>query len=431
MILIIIGLVIYSSLVIYRPHWGIYLTLLLLPSYQIRFDIFGIPTTFLEWLILILAGVTLAKIFIDKNFRDIVRERLGLLWKQNKNLLMLAALFFLAATISVFVSPEFGRGLGLWKAYFAEAMLFGLLFYLLVDSKEKLAGVFSSMGWLVIGLTLFGLFQFFTLYRLPPAWWGPGLEPRRVVSLFTYPNAVSLLITPILAVFAAMLALREKLPIQFISRTFIIVTLALGMVLLVLTFSRGAWVGFACTIILVALFTSKRKLVISLLVAGTILILIIPATRGRLLPIFIGSDPAGQERILLYKGAWEIIKDSPITGAGLYGFRGAYEQVRQSEGDEILNYPHNFFLNFWVETGLLGLLSILLILALLTKRGVVLYRQSREAQAIILAVFAGLVVILVHGQFDAPYFKNDLAVLFWTIIAIIPVFATLPAVKQT
>lgn len=424
MILIIIALLAYAGLVFLRPHFGIYITLLLLPAYQIRFNLFGLPTTFLEWLILILALVTLIKTFIDENLRRSIQKQLRYAWSTQRAPIIAAAVFLIASSIAIAVSPETNKALGLWKAYVAESILFGLLFYFLIDSKKKLSQVFQALGWLVIGLSVFGLYQFFTLYRLPPAWWGPGVEPRRVVSLYTYPNAVSLLITPILAMFTALLALWNTLPQKLFNKKFVIASLALGLTLLILTFSRGAWIGYATSVFFITLFTQHRKLVLGLAMVGAVLILAIPTTRTRLLPVFTGSDPASQERILLYRGTWEIIKTNPIFGTGLYGFRNAYEQIKHSPSDEVLNYPHNFFLNFWVETGIFGLLSIVTILIVSIKTAIKTL-ATPELKPYALAVLAALIVILVHGQFDVPYFKNDLAVLFWTLIAVVPAMASL------
>jgi O-antigen ligase len=174
---------------------------------------------------------------------------------------------------------------------------------------------------------------------------------------------------------------------------------------------------------LLILFSQYKKITLVFLTFGLIIILVVPITRNRVLPIFQGADPASSERIKLYKGSFEIIKQNPILGSGLYGFRNAYQEIRESENDEILNYPHNFFLNFWIETGLLGLLAILAMLVWTYKFGKNLYTNNKDAQPLILAVFAGLVVILVHGQVDASFFKNDLAILFWFLLALLPAIA--------
>ena len=436
MILITTGLIIYFLITLYRPHWGIYIILLLLPSYQIRFQVFGIPSTFLEWLILILALSVFIKMLLSnhgrisqisikappkvlRNPNPVQDKRLRTIFQNFPGLMIAMGIFLIASIIAIFVSPQTLKALGLFKAYIAEGILFWFLFVLLIDTREKLFSSIKALGLLIVYLSIFGLFQFFTLYRLPPSWWGPGTEPRRVVSLFTYPNAVALLITPILAIYSTLLIFKNKIN-NNLSATFLIVVNLLGITLLILTFSRGALLGYITAIFLLLFFSQFKKTAFALLTIGVVLILVIPATRNRITPIFTGTDPASYERIKLYKGSFEIIKQSPILGTGLYGFRNAYEELRGSNADEILNYPHNFFLNFWIETGILGLVAIMAMLIWTFQFGKKLYLQNREIQPLVLAVFAGLIVILVHGQVDAPFFKNDLAILFWFWLALLP-----------
>jgi O-antigen ligase len=291
--------------------------------------------------------------------------------------------------VSVIVSPAATRALGIFKAYIFEGILFWLLFVALIDSKKKLFHSIQALGWLVVATAVFALYQFLTLFQLPPAWWGPGLEPRRVVSFFTYPNAVALLIGPILALYAGFLIFKDKVQ-SFLSPTFLITVNVLGVLLLILTFSRGAWIGYVVAILFLMLFSKYKKVILALLIIAATGVLLIPTSRHRLIPIFTGSDPASIERVKLWKGGAEIIKTEPFFGAGLMGFRHWYGSVRQSNQDEILNYPHNFFLNFWTETGLFGLFSILAMLAWTVWWGIKIYRKDGSSRPIILSLFAAL-----------------------------------------
>lgn len=441
-------LLIYTAVVLFRPHWGIYTILALLPAYQIRFDVFGLPTTLLEWLILILAVVVLTRWLVrfPLNWPVSVAGLRKIRW-----LLFFILLFFLASLVSVFVSPVPVKALGIFKAYVFEGVLFWLLCLMLINSPKKLSYCFWALGLSVIALSLFGIFQYFTLYRLPPSWWGPGIEPRRVVSLYTYPNAVALLIAPILALFTALLIFRKKteptgkiIPsspppggeegggegVFIISKPFIITVLSLGLILLVLTFSRGGWIGYALSVLFLTLFSQYRKFILTALVIGILAILLIPTSRNRLLSAFTGTDPAGQERIKLWQTTADIIKDQPILGAGLMGFREWYGALRPNNNDEILNYPHNFFLNFWTETGLFGLLAVLGMLIWTFWQGIRLLRRDPSARPIILAVLAAWIALLGHGMLDAPFFKNDLSILFWFLLAIIPTLTLLKTPQE-
>ncbi|MCA9389730.1 MAG: hypothetical protein KC585_03955, partial [Candidatus Magasanikbacteria bacterium] len=67
-------------------------------------------------------------------------------------------------------------------------------------------------------------------------------------------------------------------------------------------------------------------------------------------------------------------------------------------------YPHNIILNFWVETGLAGLLAFFWIV----------FAWLKKKEAMLLP----LVALLIHGLVDVPYFKNDLAIVFFLVLAL-------------
>jgi len=408
-----------------KPYWGIYLILAFLPVYQVRFSFAKIPTTLLEWMILLLAAMVLFKLFMNKDYRLEISKKITLAIKIAPGFFATSALLLLAGLISVFVSPHLAKALGLYKAYYIEGFLFLSLFWLLIDSREKFWSALKALVVLVVYLSVFGILQLFTLYRLPPAWWGPGLEPRRIVSFYTYPNATSLLIAPVLGLYAGLLIFFSEIKAKLkgetpLSRRFLLWVNGLGTLLLILTFSRGAWIGYVAAIGFLSLFSRYKKYVFASLLVTAIAITIIPATRNRLAPLISGTDPASFERVKLYSGAWEIIQHSPLTGAGLYGFRDAYEQVKKSESDEILNYPHNFFLNFWVETGFVGVAAATALVMIAFWQAIRLYKTKPELRPVVLSICSGLVVLLVHGQVDAPFFKNDLSLLFWLFVGAIP-----------
>ncbi|MDP2932679.1 MAG: O-antigen ligase family protein [bacterium] len=419
--LLIAAFLIYAAISAIRPAWGLYAILALLPAYQIRFFVFGLPTTFLEGMLLILAVVTIFQSIKLKTWKTKFR---GLAWP-----IFFILLFVAAGIVSILVSPVLIKALGVFKAYVLEGVLFWVLCLLLIDSKTKLYRCFGALGFLVAYLSVFGIYQFFTLYHLPPAWWGPGLEPRRVVSLYNYPNAVALIVTPILSFLTALVFLRhldKNLPYKWL-----LIPILSGGALLFLSFSRGAWLGYIVSLLALLFFLPRKKLFVSLVLAAICLLLIIPGSRERLWPALLGRDPAGLERIKLWQTGVQIIKAQPIFGSGLMGFREWYGAYRPSAQDEILNYPHNFFLNFWIEMGLAGLISVLGLFYWTASKAKEIFKTLPETKLLVAACVCGLVALFVHGQLDAPFFKNDLAILFWFLLAIIPVLHSMNTSQET
>jgi len=105
-----------------------------------------------------------------------------------------------------------------------------------------------------------------------------------------------------------------------------------------------------------------------------------------------------------------MLKASPIVGAGLSGYQTAIKPYHVNTWMEIFLYPHNIVLTIWSELGLLGLIAAGLLLAWFAKQ----LLARRDSIAVMLA--SSMVIILIHGLVDVPYFKNDLAVIFWMLL---------------
>ena len=76
-------------------------------------------------------------------------------------------------------------------------------------------------------------------------------------------------------------------------------------------------------------------------------------------------------------------------------------------------HSHNILLAFWLNMGLMGLVAFVW---LCWKALPWLLEQDKKERRIAALM---LVVILAHGMFDVPYFKNDLSFQFWLLMAIL------------
>jgi O-antigen ligase len=114
-----------------------------------------------------------------------------------------------------------------------------------------------------------------------------------------------------------------------------------------------------------------------------------------------------------------MLRDHPVLGTGLSGFSRSIGPYRGGVYSESLIYPHNILLNFWTETGLLGVVAFgwLLVQGVRTTwRG---WRKgAAEWRPLQLGVLLALVAIVVHGLVDVPYWKNDLALELWALLGL-------------
>ena len=381
--------------------WWLSAILALLPTYLIRFNIGPFPSTFLEVLVVVFLFVTL--IFEYKNIPGL--KRLG---KIN----IFTSLFVISGIIAVAASPETYKALGQLKAFIVEPVLF---FYAIVltikhpqDYRAPLTGLLVGS----LGVSIFGVIQHWTGIWLPLRFWGYSEGVLRITSFFEHPNALALYLGPILGFF---FALRQKHS-TLVNRTLLNWSLPVLALSLFFTYSRGAWLAVICAVI----FLSIRKYSLRLVLPATIILVLlgawlIPSAADRIRL----ADSSDEARLGLYKVAANKILESPLVGNGLHGFRTTLTEANFA--GEVLNYPHNIFMNFWLEMGLLGLLAFALIF------NAALSRHKLQPSAITLSVAIFLFVLLIHGLVDAPYFKNDLSLLFWFMVALIYV----PQISET
>ena len=222
----------------FRFNWGLFLLFLLLPTYLIRFHVFGIPTTLLEIMIGIIVIVwavketryktsTYAKATADKQDTNNIQYSIFNIqyFYSHYRLLFFSAILFLAgATISVFTSVDVRAAAGEWKAFYFEPVV---IFFILVSSFQKYSHdptsdfrfqisdfrlkkrqepkkspISNLQSLIIFALALSGLatsilaiYQHFTGFFVPYAFW-ENQNTYRVTAWYGYPNAVGLFLAP-------------------------------------------------------------------------------------------------------------------------------------------------------------------------------------------------------------------------------------------
>lgn len=439
-IVIFISLIIFAIISYKRLSFGLAIIALLLPSYLIRFKIGFVPFTFLEGMILTLFLVWIVKKISHQKLLASLKE---IFYKLKGSKFFLPILIFLLASIvSIFISPNQIAALGIWKAYFLEPLI---LFVVLIDAikeKKEINLILGSLGLSGIFVSAFAIFQYFTGSAVPPSYW----QEKRVTSVYGYPAALGLYVTPILAIFLGIIIekiknqksclpslpqagrqAKIKITIQNLKFNLLFVAIFCVTMILALTLSQtqGAWVGVLAALFFMLMFTKYRRWVILSTIIIIFLIFLIPQTRDYVLPILTFNDVSGDVRLALWQGTWKMIKANPIFGAGLAGFPVLYEQYKEAKHVEFLPYPHNIIFNFWVEVGLLGLIAFLWLVINFFRQGVKTNsRLKTQDSKLIIPLLGSMISILIYGLVDVPYFKNDLSCLFWIQIALIIIIAT-------
>ena len=198
---------------------------------------------------------------------------------------------------------------------------------------------------------------------------------------------------------------------------------------LVASWSRGAWLGFALSLIAM-LIALPRRLFRGLAYAFALSALFGAMWAGGLLPssvvnrlttaaadLFTISDARGidytaanyavVERLAHWQAAVSMAQAHPYLGVGLGSYADAYDTFRLLNWEEPLGHAHNLYLNLLAETGVLGLAAYLAFWGVIFR---VTWRARRHpdrfARALALGLLGSWTYIAVHSIFDNLYVNN-------------------------
>lgn len=383
------SLLIASALLFATASWrdlrvGLFLLAAALPSYLLRFEIANVPMTLLEVFILTFVAVWAMK--TKPTLRSLVPNG----WT------VPIALLLLAATVGVVVSSDRLGALGVWKAYFVEP----ILLFLAVSRMEKPhEPIFRGLAAGGLFVATVAILQRVTGLGIPVPWDVEG----RVTSVFPYPNAVGLLLGPVIVI--AVASWKRSRLFQAAA--------VLCSIAIVLSQSEAAVVAVLAALFVAAVATKRlRTAAIAVAVVATVLVAASPF-RQTVIDKLTFRDYSGNVRRSQWEETRNMLADHPVFGAGLNGYQPALAPYHTHPEIEIFQYPHEIVLNIWTELGLLGLAAFVL----LALRVANAWRGTGTPPVTIAAL--ALFETAVHGLADVPYFKNDLSAMTWLLIAVI------------
>lgn len=275
------------------------------------------------------------------------------------------------------------------------------------DFRTLLHAIFIS-GILPV---LFGLYQFA---------FGIGLQDEnvsipRIFGTFSHPNVYSLFLFALVALATLYFLVYAK---SRESRFMIVSYLALLMVTLLLTYARIAWIALFVFLFLLSLWRF-RPLLIPLVLFPIILVTFSVSIQDRVNEAF---HPTPDSSITWRKNLWHdmILKtdfeNREFLGTGMDTFRISSEQLRGLRFGS--NDPHNDFVKFYVEGGIIGVLVLTVYLGTFLFFIIRIYRHTPSHSLRTLATLTGFVVLtLLLSSLSDNIFKNTpVQWILWTML---------------
>jgi O-antigen ligase len=183
-------------------------------------------------------------------------------------------------------------------------------------------------------------------------------EFSRVRGTFDHPNPFAIYLTMMIVMGAALLLkVRRRL-----FKLALVASIGVSAVLLILTYTRSAWIATMAGLLVVAFYQGKRLLpLMGLVVVAVAMFVPSVATRFSDLSTETTQSGAAGNSLVWRFEYWQqalTLSDDPIIGAGLRTVRATSDVAKE---------PHNDFIRVYVETGLIGLSAYLWFLFSLVK----------------------------------------------------------------
>lgn len=294
--------------------------------------------------------------------------------------------------------------------------------FAMVNSLNKKEDINVFVSFLMLSslfAALVGVRQIFTGVVMRPEWTDVENSQDiavRIYSVFTNPNIFAeylVMLTP-LAVGTMWYTKSMKKKLTFI--------IGVGVLLLALlmTMSRGGWLGIFVAAFVFVLIVDKRLLVLAI----PIVLIAVPFLPKSILQRFIsiGSnvDSSILYRTKIYQITANIIKDNFINGVGFgyIPFKQVYETYIRTMP---IYHAHNTFLEIFAEGGIIGLLVFLILIFSLIKNGLCYLTKSSDKYIKYLGAgaMASLFGILANGMTEHILYMPRIIFNFWILVGLI------------
>jgi len=192
---------------------------------------------------------------------------------------------------------------------------------------------------------------------------------------------------------------------------------------LISTQGRSAWLG-ATLIILLGTFLFYRnyfwKILSAFVVIFLTIVIALPDVRDRFMAIFSTSHQANLTRVNLWMTSFLIIKDHFVVGVGPGHFQQFFELYKVEGFYDAAGHAHNDYLHILVQSGILGLITWLMIWIAFFKQGITyVYLQKRESSdtPIVKGSVLAIAGILVAALFQCYFVDLENSILWWVLVA--------------
>jgi O-antigen ligase len=400
-----------------RPEYGLYLLVFAVPWGSVREIRLGAMTVGVtEALVGLVLAAWLAKMIAAREIKTVHPP------------LLLPLLIFLGAillSLAVTLSLQYSL-----KEVLKWLEVLGIyLFVVNVFGKQEAKAIILLILLAGISQALLGIYQFFG--RVGPEGFLLFDRFMRAYGTFEQPNPYGGYLGLVLPLAYSLSlgargrgeGIRDKGSISLV--TLSATGLVLMLAAMLMTWSRGAWLGFIAAFVVMNVVRSQRAaalFTLALVLLGFVIVMgglqLLPEAIIQrfldFLPFLGGVDlsrveitPANFaviERLAHWQAGCDMFSEHPWLGVGIGNYEPVYPAYALPRWDEPLGHAHNYYLNIAAEAGLVGLSAYLILwVAVFWQAWRAVRRTSGYWQGVAVGILGILTHLAVHNFFDNLY----------------------------
>lgn len=322
-------------------------------------------------------------------------------------------IFILIVGITAFTSISLEESLNIALVMIA----FAFAYFIIINTIENKKQFKLILYLFVIAAALsavYGIYQYIFGDVYSQAWLDAEMFEdikMRVYSTFENPNVYGeylILAIPI----AVSLFWTEK---GFWRKTFLLGIVAITTLAMVLTFSRGCWLGILLALAILAIIIDRRFIILGLIGIMCLPFVLPDTIIQRFTSIGDMSDSSTSYRVYIWMGSLAMLKDYWFSGVGLgeTSFNTIYPLY--SYNNIQAPHSHNLFLQIVSQFGILGLIMFLGVVYNFYKEATI--SMLKKKNILLAGILAGMTGFFLESMFDYTWYNYRVILIFWMVLA--------------
>lgn len=311
------------------------------------------------------------------------------------------------------------KSLSIWAIYFAFMTVYFVIINL-VNSKKMLINLITMFVISGFAVCLYGIMQYLFGWDTAQAWMDEEMFEdikMRIYSTLGNPNVLGEYILLVLPASIGLMWTSKKACAKIVYAG--ISALMFGA--LILTFSRGCWIGIMIAAAVFITFAAGKLWGLGLIALPVIPMVLPESIINRFSSIGDMKDSSTSYRVYIWLGTLAMMKDFWVSGIGMG--QEAFTQVYPfySYNGIVAPHSHNLFLQILVETGVTGIAAFAIIIILFLRKimtGYTIGGKGDKLSTLMTAITAGICGFLVQGMFDNCFYNYRVMLVFWCTLAI-------------